>query len=153
MRAALRAAEDPLPPACGALGRMVSKRPAGNSSCITKASPSFGELRFQTYTAKSYITRYDKASNKWPLVVEVTEAHPHKRSTVFIGRCWQACRLRFFLEVTDPSTHDAYVNVRPEGPNKDVDHPALAWHLFEFAVGAKKVTKGQVCRGLALNMN
>ena len=40
----------------------------------TKTSVAFGQVRLQCYTHKSYITRYDPETQKWPLIVEILEA-------------------------------------------------------------------------------
>ena len=41
---------------------------------ITRTSAAFGEVRLGCYTHKSYITRLDPETKKWPLIVEILEA-------------------------------------------------------------------------------
>lgn len=67
---AAEASLHPLPSGRGALKKMVAKKPAGKqTSCPTCKTPSFDVCKVIFADKQSYITRFDPATGKWPLLV------------------------------------------------------------------------------------
>jgi len=85
--AAEEAAKDPLPgakDALGAIGR-AKKKEIDPDRATELLSPTLGRIRIMVAKAQSYITMYNSETNKWPLVVSITDSmlkdHPDSSVT------------------------------------------------------------------------